>query len=101
MPCLRPLSGCIASCGAGAVRYPSFLMSSPLRQEYLAALGLKSWTLREKPGVLAAAALAPVSAPEASDVSAAREDGADWAELRARVAACTRCGLSSTRTQTV
>jgi len=81
-------------------------MSSPLRQEYLAALGLKSWTLREKPGVLAAAAfaaaaLAPVSAPEASDVSAAREDGADWAELRARVAACTRCGLSSTRTQTV
>ncbi len=25
----------------------------------------------------------------------------DWSELRARVAACTRCGLSATRTQTV
>ncbi len=30
-----------------------------------------------------------------------REAGADWAEVRARVAACTRCTLSSTRTQTV
>jgi uracil-DNA glycosylase family 4 len=76
-------------------------MNSPLRQEYLAALGLQSWTLREQPGVLAAAAPAPVSARETSDVSASREDGADWAELRARVAACTRCGLSATRTQTV
>ena len=31
----------------------------------------------------------------------AREAGADWQELRARVAACTRCTLCSTRTQTV
>ena len=29
------------------------------------------------------------------------ERGADWDELRARVAACTRCSLSATRTQTV
>jgi uracil-DNA glycosylase family 4 len=34
-------------------------------------------------------------------VPAAREAGADWAELRARVAACTRCALCNTRTQTV
>jgi uracil-DNA glycosylase len=37
----------------------------------------------------------------ARDLSAAREAGADWAELRARVAACTRCSLCQTRTQTV
>ncbi len=35
------------------------------------------------------------------DTSASREAGADWAELKARVAACTRCPLSATRTQTV
>jgi DNA polymerase len=33
--------------------------------------------------------------------STAREAGFDWPELRARVAACTRCGLCNTRTQTV
>ena len=33
--------------------------------------------------------------------STAREAGVDWPELRARVAACTRCGLCNTRTQTV
>ena len=39
--------------------------------------------------------------PAARDVSPDREAGADWNELRARVAACTRCSLSATRTQTV
>lgn len=33
--------------------------------------------------------------------STAREAGFDWAELKARVAACTRCALCNTRTQTV
>jgi uracil-DNA glycosylase len=70
-------------------------MNSELRQEYLAALGLKPWTLRVKP------VAAPEAAVAASDVSPSREAGADWAELRARVAACTRCSLSATRTQTV
>jgi uracil-DNA glycosylase family 4 len=37
----------------------------------------------------------------ARDPSAAREAGADWPELRARVAACRRCALCQTRTQTV
>ena len=109
-------------------------MNSQLRREYLAALGLKPWTLRGKqglgvpsPGIAAAsptstlapaappvpaAALAgaparalpaaPALAPSAArDASAARESGAGWDELRARVAACTRCTLSATRTQTV
>jgi DNA polymerase len=100
-------------------------MNSQLRKEYLEALGLKSWTLRGTPGVGApsleigpapsaapaptrtpalartpASARTPAPAP-ARDVSARREAGADWDELRARVAACTRCSLSATRTQTV
>jgi uracil-DNA glycosylase family 4 len=89
-------------------------MNSELRQEYLAALGLESWVLRSDqgstemaslviastapPAVVSSAAATPAYPREAS---AAREDGADWAELQARVAACTRCALSATRTQTV
>jgi uracil-DNA glycosylase len=89
-------------------------MNSQLRREYLEALGLKSWTLRGKPDSADARALVfapdalsaaptPAHAPvsPAREVSAAREAGAGWDELRARVAACTRCSLSATRTQTV
>jgi uracil-DNA glycosylase len=93
-------------------------MNSQLRREYLDALGLKSWTLRAKAGLAVAPALdvaaavtqsesapapaapTPAASP-AADVSAMREAGADWDELRARVAVCTRCSLSATRTQTV
>jgi uracil-DNA glycosylase family 4 len=92
-------------------------MSSALRKEYLAALGLETWTLRGP-----AASSEPVAAPfdepvpvvaaaprEAArrdevapgDAAAPREAAYDWPQLRERVAACTRCGLSATRTQTV
>ena len=96
-------------------------MSSELRREYLAALGLETWVvrgkspvaletppadargLREAPREVAAPrnALATGEVPASRDVAAAREAGVDWPELRARVAACTRCTLCSTRTQTV
>ncbi len=94
-------------------------MNGALRHEYLAALGLQTWVVRGKPPEppgphLTAEAAAPPTrtaargAPPASGAAAgpaesgmAREAGADWPELRARVAACTRCALSSTRTQTV
>ena len=88
-------------------------MNSQLRREYLDALGLKSWTLRTAHGSadapsLVIASRAQSGAPAARsapspvrDVSATREAGADWEELRARVAVCTRCSLSATRTQTV
>jgi DNA polymerase len=82
-------------------------MNSGLRQEYLAALGLKSWTLRARDETCmptqatAPAPSADIPVPRLSDTSALREAGADWGELRARVAACTRCPLSATRTQTV
>jgi uracil-DNA glycosylase family 4 len=97
-------------------------MSSALRREYLAGLGLESWVLRGKtapsipprdlilpieapvlreaaapPGVI----VPPPASPAARDPSAAREAGIDWPELRTRVAACTRCSLCQTRTQTV
>jgi DNA polymerase len=57
-------------------------MSSALRTEYLAALGLETWTLRSREAL-------------------PREVAYDWPQLRERVAACTRCALSATRTQTV
>ena len=68
-------------------------MNPVLRREYLAALGLESWVVREIPARREIPALRQVPAP--------REAGVDWPELRARVAACTRCALCSTRTQTV
>jgi DNA polymerase len=98
-------------------------MNSELRQEYLAALGLKSWALRataepapSQPVAATPIATPPRAAPPSATppstaappiaappiaAAAAREAGVDWPELRARVAACTRCGLSATRTQTV
>jgi uracil-DNA glycosylase family 4 len=86
-------------------------MSSALRREYLAALGLETWVVRGKspqPRETASPdALAPREGPAPRDndaprdSSAAREAGVDWPELRARVAACTRCALCNTRTQTV
>lgn len=84
-------------------------MNSELRHDYLAALGVETWVARGKsaPG---GSPLAPDEAPRreapgpeawATEAPAARESGIDWPELRARVAACTRCSLCGTRTQTV
>jgi uracil-DNA glycosylase len=84
-------------------------MNNALRREYLAALGLTTWVARGKvvPPMLEAAnkssgTIQPAAIePAAIGPPAAREAGVDWPELRARVAACTRCSLSATRTQTV
>ena len=92
-------------------------MNSAQRREYLAALGIAEWVVRApapapspqsaNAACVPLAAVAPVvsgapaTAPAANGLPAAREAGVDWAELRARVAACTRCSLSATRTQTV
>lgn len=97
-------------------------MSRAARKEYLAALGLETWALR-KPGEAAAAdlpaatpvagvipvVLAAATAPKPTESKRApaaledvpREAAFDWTALRERVAACTLCGLSATRTQTV
>jgi uracil-DNA glycosylase family 4 len=84
-------------------------MNTALRKEYLAALGLESWTVRAAAGAAADAAVSHADAGNADAGNAAapapnqgaRESGLDWDALRARVAVCTRCGLHATRTQTV
>ena len=79
-------------------------MNRALRKEYLAAMGLQSWVARvPAPAAGPEAPLAEAPLAEAPDAppAAAREAGLDWNQLRARVAACTRCSLSATRTQTV
>jgi DNA polymerase len=79
-------------------------MSSALRREYIAALGLDTWALRGKvtPGALPEALPPQGPAPDApTPLQPLREAGVGWPELRARVAACTRCALCETRTQTV
>jgi DNA polymerase len=70
------------------------------RQEYLAALGIDGWVLRRAPPREAPPREAPPPADPAG-VPAVRELPFDWTPLRERVAACTRCQLSTTRTQTV
>jgi uracil-DNA glycosylase family 4 len=95
-------------------------MNRALRSQYLAVLDLESWSLRRDPaaGTSALPQTAPAPARPASTPArpALRPDEqlrvpsapppepvADlgWAQLRAAVAACTRCPLSATRTQTV
>lgn len=67
-------------------------MNPGLRNQYLEAMGLTSWVLRHAP---------PPRSADESPGTAADAGRLDWESLRARVAACTRCALSKTRTQTV
>lgn len=84
-------------------------MKPSARKEYLAALGIETWVLRSAPvpAEHAGPAVMPKPVPRGeaaaprSEPAAPREEGGDWGQLRARVAACTRCSLSATRTQTV
>jgi uracil-DNA glycosylase family 4 len=84
-------------------------MKPALRHEYLAALGVDAWVARGTPAGSPARHDAGVlrdvptrdDLPALGDLPASREAGFDWPQLRARVAACTRCGLCGTRTQTV
>ena len=70
-------------------------MNPALRKEYLKALGVTPWVLRA--GKASEAAGVVARAPQTPPL----EENLGWDELRSRVAACTRCGLSKTRTQTV
>ncbi len=104
-------------------------MNPGLRSEYLRALGLTGWTRRStqpsngapdgarelapQPGLpealrgpgLREASLEPglpePGARELAPQPGLPEAGLDWEPLRERVAACTRCALCQTRTQTV
>jgi DNA polymerase len=74
-------------------------MIDSIRSEYLRAMGISTWRLRETAGQPAAAGQ-PASGL-AGDSGPADVETLGWPELRARVAACTNCALSATRTQTV
>jgi uracil-DNA glycosylase family 4 len=84
-------------------------MNSAQRKDYLAALGLESWKLRraEAPRALTIMPAPGTGRPESQVLESQAPDSqapdslCDWDQLRARVAACTRCGLSQTRNQTV
>jgi DNA polymerase len=74
-----------------------------MRREYLQALELDTWVLRTAPAA-DGAAFADTASTSAAVTSAAGilpDAELDWTALRARVAACTRCALATTRTQTV
>jgi len=75
-------------------------LNRALRRDYLAAMGLETWVARA-PAAAARSAAERTASPVAVPPESPREAGYDWAQLRARVAACTRCGLAATRTQTV
>lgn len=82
----------------------SLMESRNLRLEYLQAMGVQAWELRgagaivseEQLDAVAQAVPVSVEAPGSADVAQL-----DWPELETGVAACTRCELHQTRTQTV
>jgi DNA polymerase len=69
------------------------------RAEVLQVLGIERFVPRVAGTVSRLAEAASVTRPVS--LVAPGLEGADSSELRARVAECTRCGLSTTRTQTV
>ena len=67
-------------------------MNSTRRDEYLAAMGIRQWVLRDK----------RLSDDAGTAVNAGSSGNDDpWPALQESVARCTRCSLHSTRTQTV
>ncbi len=70
------------------------------RARYLAALGIDLWTARQQAatGTAPAAAAAPVTGSAGNPAELAN---LGWEPLRSMVAACRRCGLCESRTQTV
>ncbi len=67
-----------------------------LRRQYLDAMGIPVWERRALSGAPSADAAVRVTA-----APAAAEAGPDWDVLEEAVRSCTKCGLHSTRTQTV
>jgi len=80
-------------------------MTDARRLAYLEALGVDVYVRRglAPPAAATTAATAAAAEPAVADVvpSPAAAAGLDWAALRTAVAACTRCTLHATRTQTV
>jgi DNA polymerase len=70
------------------------IQSEHQRRAYLKALGIDVW--------VSSTAAAPATEVATGDAKAVDDPAClDWPELRAAVAACTRCALHTSRTQTV
>lgn len=77
-------------------------MYDPGKLARLGALGIDVYVRRGLPAAIPAAAARPDAGPMAAAVDATDGDASlDWEPLRELVAACTRCELHATRTQTV
>src|SRR5215207_1069318 len=79
---------------------------SAARDRYLAEIGIPVWRLRRSASADGARGGPPAgaaqAAPNSADSAIAVPPDADvWSELKARVSGCTRCGLHTSRTQTV
>lgn len=72
-------------------------MNSSLRDEYLAAMGIRQWVTRDR-GLSGDAGGAGNTGSSGNDSPVA---SLDWPALRERVAGCTRCALHTARTRTV
>ena len=75
-----------------------------LQNEYLSAMGIRQWVVRETPaGLEEAASVLPSAVPPGDAIScdASPVAALDWDSLQARVESCTLCPLHETRTRTV
>jgi uracil-DNA glycosylase len=72
-----------------------------LRERYLAELGIPVWRLRAASAAVVAQAAPAREVAVASGVPSDAALGDAWSVLEAKVRACTLCGLSRSRTQTV
>jgi uracil-DNA glycosylase family 4 len=75
---------------------------SDARNDYLTQLGIDQYVRRPQPSAASAESVpARVATTEAVLETPGEVPGMDWETLERTVAACTRCALHSTRTQTV
>ncbi|WAK01592.1 uracil-DNA glycosylase [Methylobacter sp. YRD-M1] len=82
-------------------------MDNALRLQYLEAMGIDVWVSRAAPASdgnlqpLVDNAAPEVAAPAPADHEPAQSEPDNWESLQAEVAACRKCALYETRTQTV
>jgi len=71
-------------------------MNESLRRQYLDAMGITQWVSRDQSVVLPT-----MEVPEAKHPAVSLPIAPGWEALEAEVKGCTKCGLHSSRTQTV
>lgn len=72
-----------------------------LRRAYLQAMGIDVWLSRDSVDDGLSGAEADSTSPHAEPTAGRLPENCTWDDLRERVASCSRCALSKSRTQTV